>query len=270
MSLVFTMPGKIGDAILQWPVVFHYCKQMELKCTLWLDEKTLKPLVPLFEAQPCVEKIELKGGIENYSMGGQPWNFGLKTEDHLDHEVYHLGFRAFPTRQITLETLTNVPLHIDTRDVATEESLQIPAEPMRDEVAVHGTFASHTSGVPGVWRFLYDIQKDLPAIVFVGTQAERERAMELYPSASQFDDGGNFLKLATFLKGTRMVIGAGSSVCALASVLHVPCVRVHDPIGEYPRVIWSGLGDNQLNETERDLRKIWPEFRDRYLPKVTA
>jgi hypothetical protein len=265
VSLVFTMPGKLGDALLQWPVAFHYCRQQESKCTLWLDEKTLKPLVPLFEAQPCVEKVELKSGIENYSMGGQPWNFNMKTEDHLDHEVYHLGFRAFPSRQISLETLNNVPLHIDSRDVATEDSLQVSPQETHDRVVLHGTFASHTSGVPGFWRFLYDIKNELPEMVFVGTKPERARALELYPDAKEFNDEGNFLKLAEFVKGSRMVIGSGSSVCALASVLHVPCVRVHDPIGEAPRVIWSGLGDNQLNESERDLRKLWPEFRDKYL-----
>ena len=61
------------------------------------------------------------------------------------------------------------------------------------------------------------------------------------------------------------MIAAGSSVAALASVLHVPCVRVHDPIGEFPKVIWSGLGENQLNETELSLRKLWPPWRDQWI-----
>jgi hypothetical protein len=251
-------------------VAYHYCQQQEKRCTLWLDEKTLKPLVPLFEAQPCVEAVELRGGIENYSCGGQPFDFGLKTSDHLDHEIYHLGFRKFPTRQITLETLATVPLRIDPEGVAQDESLDVGGvAEVRDRVVLHGGFMSHTAGTPTFWRFLYDVKDDLPAEkVFVGLPSERKRALELYPGWTDFDDNADFLQLARLMKGSRLVIGCGSSVAALASVLKVPCVRVHDPIGEHPKVIWSGLGPNQMNETEKDLRKLWPEFRDRWLAKA--
>jgi hypothetical protein len=270
MSLVFTMPGKIGDALLQWPVVFHYCRQQELKCTLWLDEKTLKPLVPLFEAQPCVEKVQLRGGIEHYRMGGQPYDFGLKTADHIDHEVYHLGFRHFPTRQITLETLENVPLHIDGEDVVNEPSLTVGPTKSHGAAVLHGTFSAHGSGTPAFWRFLYDIKDDLPADrCFIGKPSEVKRALELYPWRA-FDDGGNFLELARFMQGASIVIGSGSCGVALAGLLKVPCIRVHDAIGEMPKVIWSNLGENQINETEKDLRKLWPEIRDKWLTKTAS
>jgi hypothetical protein len=238
---------------------------------LWLDEKTLKPLVPLFEAQPCVEKVELKSGITSYHMGGQPFDFGLKTSDHIDHEIYHLGFKAFPSRQITLETLKNVPLNIDADRIAHDPSLFVGPVKQEDRVVLHGTFASHHSGVPSFWRFLHDIQNDLPEKrVFVGTVPERREARALYPTWDEFEDGGDFLELARLIQGSKLVIGTGSSVCALASVLHAPCVRVHDPIGEFAKVIWSGLGDNQLNETELSLRKLWPEWRDKWLTVASS
>lgn len=267
MSLIFTMPGKLGDALLQWPVVYQYCKRENARCTLWLDEKSLRPLVPLFEYQPCVEKVELRGGIENHSMGGQPYDFGLKTSDYVDHEIYHLGFRAFPTRQITLETLNTVPLNLSARETAQEPSLTVPdPDPREEKVILHGNFTSHATGVPGFWRFLSRIWDELPADrVFVGRPGECRRALELYPGARSFDDRGDFLVLARVLLGARAVIGCGSSVAALASVLKVPCVRVHDPIGEAPKVIWSGLGENQVNDTEFELRSTWPAFRDRWL-----
>src|SRR5689334_19709808 len=100
MSTIFTSPGKLGDAILSWPVAHQFLKDRKKSCTLWLDEHTCKPLVPLFEAQPCVEKVELKPGILKWSCGGQPWDFGLKTEDFNGHEIHHLGFRKMPSRQI--------------------------------------------------------------------------------------------------------------------------------------------------------------------------
>ena len=64
---------------------------------------------------------------------------------------------------------------------------------------------------------------------------------------------------------SRAVIGCGSSSVALAGALKVPCIRVHDPIGEFPRRIWDNLGDNQLNDTEIGLRASWPEWRDKWL-----
>src|SRR5689334_475151 len=103
MSLVFTMPGRLGDACLQWPVAYHWCAQQEVRCEIWMDEKTCVPLVPLFEAQPCVERVVLRGGVEHYQCGGQPYTMNINTAEHLDHEIVHLGLRGFPSRQITLE-----------------------------------------------------------------------------------------------------------------------------------------------------------------------
>jgi hypothetical protein len=273
MSLVFTLPGKIGDALHQWPVAYWHCKATGKKATLWLDENTLKPLVPLFEAQECVEKVELKPGITSYHMGGQPWNFGVKTADLLEHEVYHLGMRQFPMRQITLETIERLPLNVTRMEGPT---LTVPVDPQRNRLVLHGTFLSHTSGAPTVWRFISDRWDEFKTlfdeIAFVGTPAERQRALELYPDAIAFDDEANFLNLASYIGSSRMVVGAGSSIVVLAAQLCVPAIRVHDPIGEFPRVIWDNLGENQLNRTELELRDEWPVFRDRWLvnAEVTA
>ena len=260
MSLIFSMPGKIGDALHQFPVVHAYCKQNDVRATLWLDENTLKPLVNLFACQPCVEAVELKGGITSYHMGGQPWNFDLKTSEHAGHEIHHLGMRAFPTRQITLETCDQVPLNIDIPK--TSACMVIPGDAVASDVPrllLHGTFTTHASGVPGFWRFLADRQKEFSSIYgseiyFTGTPGERRRARELYPDWRDFDDGGDFLNLARFMATASLVVGAGSSNVVLAGVLGIPSVRVHDPIGQHPRVIWSNLGPDQINETEADMR----------------
>lgn len=272
MALVFTSPGKLGDALLQWPVAYHYCKQQKTTCTLWLDEKTCAPLVPLFKAQPCVDDVVLKPGIENHRMGGQPWDFGLTTKDFLDNEIYHLGMRTFPTRQITLETLEHVPLQIDRAAIATEPSIStvishLPA----NRLVLHGTFvAQGSAGTPGFWRFLARVKDELShifeEIVFVGTPNERERALELYPEWKDFDDHGSFLELAELMSGSRCVIGAGSSVVVLSGAMKVPTIRVHDPIGQCPKVIWTNLGPGQVNDTELELRSTWPSFRDEFLP----
>jgi len=274
MSVVFTLPGKLGDALLQYPMAYRWSQENNKRFSLWLDERELKPLVNLFKAQACVETIELKPGIENYNCGGQPYHFNLKTENFIGHTIYHLGFRKFPERQITLQTALDVFPNMNTEPLSQPSLFVDDVKPV-DRLVLHGTFTSHQSGVPRFWRFLRDHYKELEGlfdeIVFTGPPADRARALELYPDWRQFDDGGDFLELARLMAGSRLVIGAGSCGVALASVLGVPAVRVHDPIGDLPKVIWSGLGANQLNDTEIGLRKSWPEFRDEWLTaRVTS
>ena len=74
---VFSCPGKLGDALMEYPVAYQWSKATGKKFSMWLDDGTLKPLVPLLEFQSCVDKVELKSGIENYSCGGQPWHWNL-------------------------------------------------------------------------------------------------------------------------------------------------------------------------------------------------
>ena len=271
MSLVFTMPGKLGDALHQWPIAFHYCRVNNVKCTLWLDEKSLKPLVPLFEAQPCVEKVELKLGIENYQCGGQPWHFDFPTSAYEGHTVYHLGYRSFPARQLTLECLeqSKVPLSIGVEEVAETCSIKTkPRAPDGEYIMLHGQgVCPHTRSTPQFWKFLSTIWNELneryAGVIFVGTDRDREVALSVYKGSFAFDDGGDFQKLADFMADASLVIGCGSSIVALAGALKAPCIRVHDPIAEAPKIIWSNLGSNQLNATEIELRTMWPEFRDK-------
>jgi hypothetical protein len=268
----FYFPGKAGDALLQWPVAYHWAKQNEQRIEVWLDRKSCSCLESLFRAQPVVADVRLFDHSENYSCGGQPWAGKFTTADHIEHKIVPMGLHTFPQRQITMETLQNVPLHVDSKDFATEPVFQRSGLPALSRCVLHGTFQTHMGAVPGFWRFLNRAAPDLierfDEIAFVGSPDERERAAQLYPKFTVFDDGNDFLKLAEYLDRAQLVIGAGSSVVALAGALKVPAVRVHDPIGDAPKVIWSNLGDNQLNETEADLRRSFPPFMDRWAPKL--
>jgi hypothetical protein len=273
MSVCFSMAGKIGDALHQYPIAYWWARENGKQITLWLDQGMLKPLVPLFEAQPCVEAVELKPGITTYHLGGQPWDFGLKTEDYQGKTVYHLGFRQFPQTQITRDIMTQVPqvrINATVKEIAATPSFVIPDKlPSANRLILHGTFTAPNGGSPGFWRFLAHVRSDLETlfdeIVFTGTPAERARALEVYPEYRDFDDEGNFLNLARYMAASRCVIGSGSSGIALAGQLKVPSIRVHDPIGDAPKVIWSNLQEAHLNDTERLLRPEWPKFRDKYL-----
>lgn len=283
MALVFSAPGKTGDLFLQWPVARWYCQSKQKQCELWLDEQSLKPLVPLFEAQPEVAAVKLIPGIENWSMGGQPYDFNLPTATYVEHEVHHLGFRGFPQRQITLQTAQDVAFHVKSAELSAKPGLVIPdPSPKANRCVLHGTFRTHTGGTPTFWRTLYAVRHDLEAmfdeIVFTGTEFEIERARDMYPNRDcqhpakwkVFEDHGDWLELARYISASRMMIGAGSSGVALGGLLGVPTVRVHDSIGNAPLVIWSALGEHQWNLSELQLRTEWPSIRDTVAGLVSA
>jgi hypothetical protein len=279
---VFTFPGKCGDAIMQFPIAYWWSKQHGGKFTAWLDDGSCRMLVPLFEAQPCVESVKLIKGVKGYQCGGQPFHFDLPTLEYENRNIYHLGMRVFPQRQLTLECLatTKTGIEVPTEDLAETPCFEITEPvPKVNRLVVHGQgVCPHTKTTPGVWKFLASIRDEIPAlfdeVVLVGSDRDRQVGKAAYPNWSDYDDGGDFLKLARLIQSSAAVIGCGSSIVALAGALKIPCIRVHDPISitqndpdGAPRRIWDNLGNNQMNETPAGLRIRWPEFRDKWLLK---
>lgn len=269
---IFTLPGKLGDAIHQWPVVHHWTAENRQPVTIWLDEGSLKPLLPLVQSQPWVDKVELRKGIESYHCGGQPWNFGIEAAEAEGRVIHHLGMRTFPQRQLTLECIAGCGLTLaaDQKLLAETPAFVLPPPEKKNRLVLHGmSVYPHSRTTPQFWKFIAAIRGELmqtfDEIVFTGSPMDREVSLATYPEWQELDDGGDFLKLALFMNDARLVIGCGSSVAALAQALRLPCVRVHDPIGDCPKVIWSGLGDNQLNDGEIELRTGWPSFRDQFV-----
>lgn len=272
MATIFTFPGKLGDAILQWPIARFWAKQNDSKFTIWADRASCEKLEPLWRSQACVEDVVWREGIEGYQCGGQPWHFGLETKDAIGHTIYHLGMRGFPVRQITLETMANsrVPLHLDYETLASDQWFDMPEKQPVNRLVLHGMAVyPHTKTTPGFWRFICRVRKELESIfdeiVWVGSDRDREVGKRTYPEWGEFCDGGDFKKLAELVWNSRCMIGVGSAPITLAGALKVPGIRVHDPIGEHPKVIWANLGANQANETERELRTTWPRFRQEFL-----
>jgi len=269
---IFTLPGKCGDAIMQWPIVYHWAKQTGQKAVIWMDEHTCKMLRPLMEAQSYVERVEYRSGIKGYQCGGQPWHFGLESKDFAGNRVYHLGLRGFPQRQLTLECreTCKVQLDVDQDTLASTPCFEIEPQTQKNRLVLHGMpVCTHTKASPQFWKFLASVRQELEStfdeIVFIGAERDREIGQRTYPEWLTFDDKGDFQVLAHYLAGSRAMIACGSAPVALAGALKVPAIRVHDPIGDNPKVIWSNLGENQLNATEFELRTLWPEWRDQWL-----
>lgn len=290
---IYTFPGKGGDAILQWPVAWLWARQTGKRFTAWLDENTCRMVAPLFEAQPCCEAVEFKKGVESYNMGGQPFHFDLPTSAYEGRNIFHLGLRHFPARQLTLEAFeqSNVPVELDQGLVGNTPCFEV--EPLETVLVkkggvdtyynpaskriclLHGqSVYAHTRSTPGFWPFIHSIRNELQSlfdeVIFVGSDRDREVGTRTYPYFTSYDDEGSFLNLAKLMVHAKLVIGVGSSVVTLGGSLKVPTIRVHDPIGEHAKTIWDNLGDNQANLTEVDLRRDWPEFRDRWVKKEVS
>lgn len=273
---VFTFPGKLGDALMQWPVAYHWAKTNGKTFTAWADEKTCSGLKNLFESQDVCDGVEFKPGIENYMCGGQPWHFNLDTKEFSGKAVYHLGYRSFPVRQLTLESLETCKIsgRVDRRKMAQEPSFLFSGIEQRNRVILHGNpICPHSRATPQFWKFLAGIAKELEAefdeLVFVGSQRDREMGGRIY-GWEEFNDEGDWLPLAKLMAGSRLVIACGSAPAVLGGALKVPTVRVHDPIQNHSKNIWSNLGDNQINDTEIELRESWPMFKDRWLRAVVV
>jgi hypothetical protein len=267
----------LGDAILQWPAAFWWHRNTGKPFSVWLEEKTCGPLKPLIEFQDGVESVTMRGGIANWSCGGQPWHWNASTDDLNGSEVYHLGMRGFPQRQITLETMEQIPLSLGVShdDLAKTPVFKVKELPRANRVVIHGSgVCRHNNQTPHLWAFLARIRHELPdlfdEVVFVGSDEDRGVAALAYPGWPGWPDGGDFLELASYVAASELVIACGSSVAALGGALKVPTIRVHDALGNAPKVIWSNLGGNQLNATELELRKEWPEFRERWVTKREA
>ena len=270
MSTVFTFPGKTGDTLLQWPVAAAWHKQTGKGFEVWLDQNTGKPLYNLLMAQPGVTDVKLIPGVTSYGCGGQPYHFDLETKDLVGHTVYHMGMRQFPARQITLQCHLDSKVQLNLDGIKWNPCIWTRRESFSNRLVVHGqSVCAHTGTTPSVWKFLSRVREDLAGIfdevVLVGDKDDLAAGLQSYPDWKTFDDEGDFSLTAELMANSRCVIAAGSSMAALAGAVGVPCIRVHDAIGNYAKTLWSNLGDNQLNATEVELRTSWPEWRDKYL-----
>lgn len=275
-KMTMTSAGKLGDCIMQFPVAYWWHKETGKLYDFWLDIHTCKPLETLIAAQPGCESVLLREGIENWNAGGQPWHWDLKAEDHTERQFCHFGFRSFPTRQLTLQTMhdTHLNLAVDQITLANTPYFTVPDEPKQNRLLIHGMgICTHNRQTPKVWDFISRVRRDLEVdfaeIVFIGSPDDRAVGMAAYPEWKEYDDGGDFLKLGGYMNASRMVIGCGSAMAAFAGALCVPCIRVHDEIGG-SKTLWSNLGSNQLNATELELRSLWPEWRDQFIREGVA
>jgi hypothetical protein len=257
VSTIWTFPGKIGDCFLQWPVARRWADQNLAQFGVAVSE-ALRPIVPLLECQPGVTGVQVWPGITNFSCGGQPWDFGVRVAEGYG-QVFHAGFRKMPTYMITQFVRDQLGFTISSAELGAQ-SLFVGERYTHRMLVIHGTLRTHRNDLPRIWPMVRAIEAELhdlfPQGVFVVGTPEELDYSEKWIEGRLFNDQANWLKLAQFLNRASVVIGAGSSVAALAGSLGIPCVRVHDDVNGLPAHVWSHPGPDQLNLTEFKPEKL--------------
>lgn len=258
MSVLWTFPGKLGDALLEWPVARHWSKLMGRRFEVGLSEMT-EPLKPLFACQENVRHVKVfRDRIKDFSVGGQPSDFKFTKADYKEwDQVFHAGMLAFPNSQITEFTAKCLRIPHDADDFR-EPSIVLPGTNQFDlnpgRVLLHGKKLSNQGGDPRFWAFAGRLVRSgtlaryFPEIQVIGTDEEIRDARSRLGVNSYFTDGGDWLKLAYYIKASGLVIDAGSGIAPLAGALGVPCIRIHDDINGLNHDIWSNQPTpHQLN-----------------------
>lgn len=263
--VLITLPGKIGDALLQWPCVYHWNRETGRRCVLGMPPE-LRVLDPLFRVQPAVEEIVFLEGIQHFGLGGQPYDFGLRGDQTARWgAVYHLGFRAFPDRPVPVVTRKYLDFKASDEALCHEPSLRAP-EPRKD---LGSNFAVlHALYNSALLRTVRDLREDLEAcfdrIYLVGLPKEQaffQRGLQgldgtLSDTWVAYPDTPSYLEVANLLAAARVTLDATSSIACLANALKVPCLVAH-----HQRHIGTAFHNTGPGQVNLDYRSAPAEVR---------
>lgn len=271
MKTLWTFPGKIGDALLQFGVAAAWMQQTGESIDVRISEG-VEPIGGLLKAQPGVASVEvMTNAITSYHMGGQPWDFGLGEAVEGYDKVFHCGFRRFPTHQITRFTRDELGLtEITDEDLATEYLLNPGSEPqVANRLLIHPRRIGQNGGDPLFWKVMTQLLADDIASLFnsvyvIGTREERLDARSRLDLGLALTDDGDWAKLADILSTSAMLIDAGSGIAPLAGALGTPTIRIHDDIMGQPKEIWDNpqpwfmnIDENYNTEAVYDFIRRW-------------
>jgi len=111
------------------------------------------------------------------------------------------------------------------------------------------------------------LRDEFEKLVFIGSTEDLSIPKNMHDlQIMPFDDRGDLSKTAKLMSESRLVIGHGSSMVALAGILGVPSIRIHDTIGDFPMEVFSNLGPKHVNFGERwDPQEFSQEFTQSFV-----
>jgi hypothetical protein len=259
----------MGDALMQWPLAYAYWKETGNQFDVLLD-MSINKLAPIFQEQPCVGKLMVEARCLNWSLGGQPWNMGVKPNDISRYaHVYHMGFRELPTYPITMFCKQYIPVEADEIALSKQQSLALGEKKVENYCVVHATSRTHMPKcMPMVWPVYLANERYLSSrfdnIYFIGNDDDKVLYETMGPRHGEwFDDMGELRRSAELVQNAAFVLSAGSMFSPMAACFRTPCLRVHDTIAvpAEPKT-WCCVGEDQMNWVVNDLLQmtVIPEF----------
>lgn len=238
----FTFPGRMGDILMSWPIVYQWYKKTGEKFKIVTCEHWGCPRVlDLLATQQCVADAEIWPHIINDdSCGGQPWHFNKLGMDN----IIHMGYRSRPDQQLTKYVLSTFPEKLDEMEALDKPSLFLGncsnfnycvffAKPHQNwltaiKLMLEASHLFDTIYVIGLPEDLSHIKKNAGNNHW--RYIDRDRP--------------NLIADAILIRDARAVITINSLVPTISNLMKIPTVVVHRA---QPFEIYSNTGPNQFN-----------------------
>lgn len=246
--VLFSNPGKLGDALFRLPVAYQHAVQFREPVDVALDHGS-RPLIHLLRREPWTDQVFLADGIQHYGNGGQPFDFGRpEPEDWAGwgtdyDEVYHLGYRGVPANNLTLWAYRESGTPIDPRPLLSESPITqmspfrstrylcLHLDSSRDHLC-ENTRRRNDEARATILPVFGQLQERFERVYLLGRDLHPDeyRDFLLYPKANVeiFRDDGDFAKVAD-LFADSLLVGTYSSMWALAAITKTPQVVIMDP-----------------------------------------
>jgi hypothetical protein len=231
----------MGDALHQFPVAHQWAIENRTNIEVGLGGRA-QCLKPILEQQMFVSEVHFLDGITNDDIGGQPWDFGWGLDRKVWEQVFHLGFREFPSKGLMRATYDLVPLRAPFEQLWSMPILEPHwTGPAKEKLplVLHGT-KSRPNFYQAMMKCWPLIAKTFAPILWAGRPDE-------WPQSAGFQgDGLPLVEVARHIAESALVFAASSGIAALAGAQGAPCLRIGEQ-ALIPNSIWNNPGVGQYS-----------------------
>lgn len=237
MTVAFTHPGKLGDALYGLPTMKSTCQDAGTTCDFYTSSYCAS-LKRLFENQSFIDRVIIADWytIRDMGMGCQPWEIPIP--DHSQYSaVYHLGLRSWPDQ--ALHQFIWKQTHGFDRPLSIEyECADLDLPKPYYCLATRG----HTSH-EGVFREF--VERSPIPVKIIGGEGDY---LGFGDNLTELD----FLDTCSTLKGASGFIGLMSSQLVLANGFSYPKIAVYPGHGYDMRHVIQGPSNHYLVNPSAD------------------
>lgn len=228
-TILFTLPGRLGDNFFHLPVAYQWSLQNSQPVDIAVDPKSA-PIISLLEGEDWIEKAFVSEGLPDFNYDENFWWTSTKHWSAYYSNVFHLGFRSHPGRYENLITATHKQsdVVVDEEKLLTEPCLHYPVKTQRK-------LAIHTESSQRGWR-TEQLEKWITLSIITLTEEFDEIWIVAkdptfhfysiwlkYPRFYHLEDGGDFRKIAQLLSES-VLLSVNSAIWAMSDCIKSPCL----------------------------------------------